>query len=294
MFGKTQTVQVSAETKVFEVKELVRAAKASEAEAALASAHEALAQLESEMAQAPGDKARAAALEAERLAAAGEVARLEAQAAEAGSVEYVDAMALLYNQDTLDDDSTVGSHGLTESTTVTLSMAQDPERGRAMRRERGERALREAEEQQRRAVEEREAEEERERREREQREADARAAAPRKAKRWALLLFGGAAVQQVGLLSLYSDLGLQCAQLGGASMLVGALGFDCGVAGHSEDWRENRCVFWLYLVLYALFGALATALSKMAAGFALFGGIVLLVLLDVVRDELAAMGRAAQ
>ena len=45
-------------------------------------------------------------------------------------------MALLYNQDTLDDDSTVGSHGLTEGTTVTLSMAQAPERGRAARQER--------------------------------------------------------------------------------------------------------------------------------------------------------------
>ena len=82
MFGKMHTVQVSAGTKVFEVKERLRAAK-------------------------------------------GE------------SVEYVDAMALLYNQGTLEDDSTVASHGLTESTTVTLSTSQDPERGRAMRRERG-------------------------------------------------------------------------------------------------------------------------------------------------------------
>ena len=82
MFGKMHTVQVSAGTKVFEVKERLRAAK-------------------------------------------GE------------SVEYVDAMALLYNQGTLEDDSTVGSNGLTESTTVTLSTSQDPERGRAMRRERG-------------------------------------------------------------------------------------------------------------------------------------------------------------
>ena len=61
MFGKTQTVQVSAEAKVFEVKELLRAAKESEAGAALASAREALAQLEGEAAQAPEDKARAAA-----------------------------------------------------------------------------------------------------------------------------------------------------------------------------------------------------------------------------------------
>ena len=69
MFTNTHTVRVGPETKVFEIKELLRAAK-------------------------------------------GE------------PVEYVDAMALLYNQDTLDDDSTVGSHGLTEGTTVTLSMAQ--------------------------------------------------------------------------------------------------------------------------------------------------------------------------
>ena len=84
MFTNTHAVQVTPETKVFEVKELLRAAK-------------------------------------------GE------------SVEYVDAMALLYNRQPLDDDSTVGSHGLTEGTTVTLSMAQHPERGRAMRGERAER-----------------------------------------------------------------------------------------------------------------------------------------------------------
>ena len=138
MFGKMHTVQVSAGTKVFEVKERLRAAK-------------------------------------------GE------------SVEYVDAMALLYNQGTLEDASTVGSHGLTESTTVTLSMSQDPERGRAMRRERGERALRE--------VEEREVAEERRRHERErreacvrccccccQREAAERRALLRKAKLWAQCL----------------------------------------------------------------------------------------------------------
>ncbi len=120
IFTNTHTVHVGPETKVFEVKEMLRAAK-------------------------------------------GE------------SIEYVDAMALLYNQQPLDDDSTVGSHGLTEGTTVTLSMAQAPERGRAMRRERGERALRGAEEQQRRAVEEREAGEEREQRERERRAANAKA-----------------------------------------------------------------------------------------------------------------------
>ena len=44
-------------------------------------------QLEGEMVQAPEGKARAAVLEADRAAAAGEVARLETQAAEAGSVE---------------------------------------------------------------------------------------------------------------------------------------------------------------------------------------------------------------
>ena len=56
-------------------------------------------------------------------------------------IEYVDVVALLYNQLLLHDDSTLGSLGITESTTVMLSM-QDPERGRAMRQER---ELREAE-----------------------------------------------------------------------------------------------------------------------------------------------------
>ena len=99
IFTNTHTVRVSRETKVFEVKELLRAAKNE-------------------------------------------------------AVEYVDAMALLYDGQPLDDDSTVGSHGLTRTTIVTLSMTQDPELGRAMRRERGERALAAAEAERARAEEE--------------------------------------------------------------------------------------------------------------------------------------------
>ena len=62
------------------------------------------------------------------------------------------------------------------------------------------------------------------------------AAGVEKAKRWAVLLVGGAAVQQLGWWSLYSELGLWCGLLGGAAVLVGALGFDCGVA-HSVHWN---------------------------------------------------------
>ena len=51
IFTNTHTVRVSPETKVFEVKELLRAAKHAEAEAALAAARQGLAQLELEMAR---------------------------------------------------------------------------------------------------------------------------------------------------------------------------------------------------------------------------------------------------
>ena len=229
MFTNTHTVEVNPQTKVFQVKELLRAAKHAEAQAALAEARPAVARLEmeSEMAREQEAKDQVAALEAKRVAAADEIARLEAQAREAGSVEYIDAMALLYNRQPLDDDTTVGSHGLTESTTVTLSMAQDPERGRAMRGERAERARREVE----------------------AAEAEQRDAPRRRAQRWALLMAVGAAVQQAGWWSLYRELGVGLGLLGGAVMLVGALGFDCGAgaalvrcwwgadAGHSLHWN---------------------------------------------------------
>ena len=52
--------------------------------------------------------------------------------AKSESAEYLDAAVLLYNQQPLADDTTVGSHGLTRETTVTLS-TQDPTRGRARR-----------------------------------------------------------------------------------------------------------------------------------------------------------------
>ena len=113
-----------------------------------------------------------------------------------------------------------------------------------------------------------------------------------KAKRWAVLLVGGAAVQQVGWWSLYSELGLWCGLLGGAVVLVGARGFDCGVAGHSQDWRDRlytaeerrevnerrraagkgdvpegvgkgggRGLFWAFLALYAGLSVWATTVS---------------------------------
>ena len=139
----------------------------------------------------------------ERLAAADEVTRLEAQAKEAGSVEFVDAMVLMYDQDTLNDESTVGSHGLTESTTVMLSMGQDPERGRKTRQER---------------------------------EARERRASQRKATPWALLLVISVAVHQLGWWFFYCDLGLWCGLLSCAVLLLGVRGFD-RVEGHSFYWK---------------------------------------------------------
>ena len=61
-----------------------------------------------------------------------------------GPVESVDTMLLLFDTQPLDDDTTVGSHGLSAETTVTISN-QNPARGREQRRLRGERALRERE-----------------------------------------------------------------------------------------------------------------------------------------------------
>eukprot|EP01045_Picozoa_sp_COSAG04_P000930 COSAG04_NODE_27_length_37012_cov_29.502127_16_plen_257_part_00 len=113
-----------------------------------------------------------------------------------------------------------------------------------------------------------------------------------KAKRWALLLVGGAAVQQVGWWSLYTELGLWCGLLGGAAVLVGALGFD-RTEGHvdwsdrpytAEERREEnesrraaglaelpegattggglfRFFFWPLLAVYGFCGALATGNS---------------------------------
>ena len=51
-----------------------------------------------------------------------------------------------------------------------------------------------------------------------------------------MLLVVGAAAQQVGWWSLYGTLALWCGLDGLVSMVVWALGFDCGVA-HSGDWN---------------------------------------------------------
>ena len=51
------------------------------------------------------------------------------RAAKREPVEYADSLVLLYNQRPLDDDSTVGSHGLSRETIVGLSN-QDAARGR--------------------------------------------------------------------------------------------------------------------------------------------------------------------
>eukprot|EP01045_Picozoa_sp_COSAG04_P006627 COSAG04_NODE_330_length_16594_cov_25.794146_1_plen_359_part_00 len=146
-----------------------------------------------------------------------------------------------------DETLPIGAYGVVEG--VALHLAMRDEKAAAARRELRAKLREEL----------REERERREREQREQREADARAAPRRKAICWLMLLGGGVAVQQFGWWSLYSDLGLWCALLGGAVVLAGALGFDCGVAGHSEDWRP--CDFWCCLFGYAVFGAIATVLS---------------------------------
>ena len=85
MFTNTHVVEVTPETRIFEVKELLRAEK---------------------------DE----------------------------SMDYLDALVLLHNREPLDDEATVGSHGLSWETTVGISN-QDPAKGRERRRERGKRAI---------------------------------------------------------------------------------------------------------------------------------------------------------
>ena len=74
MFTNTHVVEVTPETRIFEVKELLRAEK---------------------------DE----------------------------SMDYLDALVLLHNREPLDDEATVGSHGLSWETTVGISN-QDPAKGR--------------------------------------------------------------------------------------------------------------------------------------------------------------------
>jgi hypothetical protein len=58
----------------------------------------------------------------------------------------------------------------------------------------------------------------------------------RQATRWPCLMVLGAAVSQAGWWSLYGDLGLWGGVIGGALVLVGFLGFDRCVVGHSAGW----------------------------------------------------------
>ena len=90
------------------------------------------------------------------------------------------------------------------------------------------------------------------------------------ARCWACVLLCGAVLLQTSWWSLYSDLG----QIGGAMVLVGALGFECG-ASHSARWRkgdisqgifpEGCCrglFYWICLLFYAFCGAGATLFSQ--------------------------------
>jgi hypothetical protein len=65
-----------------------------------------------------------------------------------------------------------------------------------------------------------------------------REAAVCKAKCWLVPLLCSVVVPQVGWWSLYSDLGLWCAIIGGVLMLVGGTGFNIGTPGHSEYWHD--------------------------------------------------------
>eukprot|EP01045_Picozoa_sp_COSAG04_P015533 COSAG04_NODE_1233_length_7642_cov_5.063900_5_plen_585_part_00 len=191
-----------------------------------------------------------------------------------------------------DETLPIGAYGVVEG--VALHMAMRDEKAAAARRVLRAK-LREELREQRAQLRARDLEERRQREERERREwreRQERQERVEKAKRWApvLLLAVGAAVQQVGWWSLYSDLGLWCGLLGGAAVLAGALGFDRGTADHSEDWNDRpytaderrvenerrraegmgrtpeekegrRWPFWRFLAGYALFGAAATGLS---------------------------------
>jgi hypothetical protein len=133
VFTNTHVVDVTPATKVFEVKELLRDAKKVQAEAELSSAREHLVQIESEVsrAQESAQAAQLAALAAEKAAAAEQIARFEEQARELESLDYLDAL-VLHSQEPLDDDGTVGSHGLSRETTVGISN-KDAAQGRARR-----------------------------------------------------------------------------------------------------------------------------------------------------------------
>ena len=166
VFANTHFVDVAPETTISEVKELLRAAKT---DAELSAARERLAQI---VARAQ-DKTQLAAREAQKAAYREEIdviARLEEQARELEStalhlsevvsarlspldylarlprsttLDYHDAHVLLHNGEPLDDDSTVGSHGLSRETIVGISN-QDVAKGWERRRERAERARRES------------------------------------------------------------------------------------------------------------------------------------------------------
>ena len=81
-----------------------------------------------------------------------------------------------------------------------------------------------------------------------------------KAKRWALLLVGGAAVQQVGWWSLYSELGLWGGIIGGVWCLAGAVGFGpaTGAGCSVRVISLSRWCFWPSFLIYAGFSCIVT------------------------------------
>eukprot|EP01045_Picozoa_sp_COSAG04_P013240 COSAG04_NODE_929_length_9364_cov_4.141932_1_plen_677_part_10 len=95
-----------------------------------------------------GDIADKMTEHAKALGAAKKAQLRAARRAAPGAVEvsdlarFLDAAVLLFDGQPLDDDSTVGSHGLSRTTTVTLS-SQDARKGRERREERAERERRE-------------------------------------------------------------------------------------------------------------------------------------------------------
>ena len=142
------------------------------------------------------------------------------------------------------------------------------------------------------------------------------------AKCWLLLLVGGAALQLVGCLSIFSWHYRRklwwCAPLGGAMVLVCALCFDSVVVAHSETWTHQprggsqpswRRMFWQGVSVYACLSLIiwlgqTGRLCRKVCGFFFFLAsfpasivaplLLLVILCGPVNKELAALGRAAQ
>eukprot|EP01045_Picozoa_sp_COSAG04_P010807 COSAG04_NODE_672_length_11281_cov_16.794402_9_plen_330_part_00 len=150
------------------------------------------------------------------------------------SVEYLDSLLLLFKGQPLHDDATLGSSGLSSSTIVSLSQ-QDAAKGRAQRRERGERALAAQ-----RAAEASAAAEQADRRRTAElrQDLDARACRCARSMVTSTLMMVGGITMQIGWWTLYSDICTDLAVGGGAAVLLGACVFDCCFR-HSDLYMDD-------------------------------------------------------